>query len=52
VLVAIAYAAIFTLVILFIVQRVIGLRLKTEDEMQGMDFSIHGEHGYGMVNAG
>jgi Amt family ammonium transporter len=52
VLVAIAYAAILTLVILFIVQRVVGLRMKNADEMQGMDFSIHGEHGYGMVNAG
>jgi Amt family ammonium transporter len=52
VLVAIGYAAIGTLAILFLVQRLVGLRMKTEDEMQGMDFSIHGEHGYGMVNAG
>jgi Amt family ammonium transporter len=52
VLVAIAYAAVLTLVILFIVQKTIGLRMKNADEMQGMDFSIHGEHGYGMVNAG
>ena len=52
VLVAIAYAAILTLVILVIVQKLVGLRLKNADEMQGMDFSIHGEHGYGMVNAG
>ena len=52
VLVAIAYASVLTLVILFVVQKVIGLRMKNADEMQGMDFSIHGEHGYGMVNAG
>jgi Amt family ammonium transporter len=52
VLVAIAYAAVLTLVILFIVQKIIGLRIKDVDERQGMDFSIHGEHGYGMVNAG
>jgi len=52
VLVAIAYAAVLTLVILVIVQKVVGLRMKNADEMQGMDFSIHGEHGYGMVNAG
>ncbi|HEC44511.1 MAG TPA: ammonium transporter, partial [Bacteroides sp.] len=52
VLVAIAYAAILTLVILVVVEKVIGLRMKNKDEMQGMDFSIHGEHGYGMVNAG
>ncbi|MFC2081000.1 ammonium transporter [Bacteroidota bacterium] len=52
VLVAITYAAVLTLVILFLVQKIIGLRMKNADEMQGMDFSIHGEHGYGMVNAG
>ncbi|MFC2098619.1 ammonium transporter [Bacteroidota bacterium] len=52
VLVAIVYAAVLTLVILVIVEKVIGLRMKNKDEMQGMDFSIHGEHGYGMVNAG
>ncbi len=52
VLVAIGYAAAGTLVILFLVQRVIGLRMPVSDEMQGMDFTIHGEHGYGMMNAG
>jgi Amt family ammonium transporter len=52
VLVAIAYAAVLTLVLLIIIQKVIGLRMTVADEMQGMDFSIHGEHGYGMVNAG
>ena len=52
VLVAIVYAAVLTLLLLVIVQKVIGLRMKDADEMQGMDFSIHGEHGYGMVNAG
>ncbi len=52
VLVAILYAAVLTLIILVIVQKVVGLRMKNNDEMQGMDFSIHGEHGYGMVNAG
>ena len=52
VFVAIAYAAILTIVILVIVQKLVGLRMNNADEMQGMDFSIHGEHGYGMVNAG
>lgn len=52
VLVAIAYAALMTLVILFLITKVVGLRMKTKDEMAGMDFSIHGENGYGMVNAG
>jgi Amt family ammonium transporter len=52
VLVAVIYAAVGTLVILFVVNKVIGLRTSKAQEMQGLDFSIHGEHGYGMVNAG
>jgi Amt family ammonium transporter len=52
VLVAIAYAVVMTLIILVVIQKVIGFRMKNADEMQGMDFSIHSEHGYGMVNAG
>lgn len=52
VLIAIGYAAVITLVILFLVQKLVGLRSSNKEEMQGLDFSIHGEHGYGMVNAG
>jgi len=52
VLVAVVYAAVGTLIILFLVNKVIGLRTSNAQEMQGLDFSIHGEHGYGMVNAG
>ncbi|KPL12030.1 MAG: ammonia channel protein, partial [Bacteroides sp. SM23_62] len=52
VLVAIVYAAVLTLVILFVVNKLIGLRASNAQEMQGLDFSLHGEHGYGMVNAG
>ncbi len=52
VLVAIIYAAVLTLVILIVVNKVIGLRTSNAQEMQGLDFSVHGEHGYGMVNAG
>ena len=25
-------------------------RLTAEDEMAGMDHSLHGEHGYGLIN--
>ncbi|MBA7538486.1 Ammonia channel [subsurface metagenome] len=52
VLVAIFYSAILTLVLLYIVQKLVGLRSSNIEERQGLDFSIHGEHGYGMVNAG
>jgi len=50
VVIAIAYAAVGTLVIVWVVDKLIGLRSKEKDEMQGLDKSYHGEHGYGMIN--
>ena len=47
--VAIAYAVSLTLVILFIVEKTVGLKASTEEEMQGLDHSYHGERGYGML---
>jgi Amt family ammonium transporter len=46
--VAIAWAlsAIGTLVLLFVVDKIIGLRLSPEDEAAGLDLSQHGEEGY------
>ena len=35
-----------TLVLLFLVDKVIGLRLSPEDESEGLDLSQHGEEGY------
>ena len=35
-----------TLVILFIVDKTIGLRVSDEDEREGLDLSQHGEEGY------
>jgi ammonium transporter, Amt family len=48
--IAIAYAAIGTLLIIFLVNKVIGFRSSTEAEMQGLDHYYHGEQGYGMLN--
>ena len=50
VIIAIAYAAIVTFVLVWIIDKTIGLRAKDADEMQGLDASYHGEHGYGMLN--
>ena len=50
--IAIAYAAVGTLVLVFLIDKVIGLRSKEKDEMRGLDTSYHGEHGYGMLNLG
>lgn len=47
---AIAYAAIGTLVIIFVLDKVMKLRANEEAEMKGLDNSYHGERGYGMLN--
>ncbi len=39
-----------TLILLFVVDRVMGLRLSPEDEAAGMDLSQHGEEGYDLVS--
>lgn len=47
IVVAYAVAAIGTFIILKIVDRTVGLRLKPEAEIQGLDINEHGEEGYG-----
>jgi Amt family ammonium transporter len=47
---AIAYSAVVTLVIIFLVNKFVGFRASTEAEMQGLDHYYHGEQGYGMLN--
>ena len=46
--VAIAWgmSAVGTLALLFVVDKVIGLRVSAEDETAGLDLSQHGEEGY------
>jgi Amt family ammonium transporter len=39
-------AIVGTLVLLFVVDKTMGLRLKVEDELEGLDLSQHGEEGY------
>jgi ammonium transporter, Amt family len=48
--VTVAYAAIISLILLFIVEKTIGLRISEDDEMSGLDHSMHGEQGYGLIN--
>jgi Amt family ammonium transporter len=47
----IALAAIGTIVICVLVEKTVGFRLDEEKEHIGMDQSLHGEHGYGLVNS-
>jgi Amt family ammonium transporter len=50
VLIAIAYAAVGTLVILFVLDKIVKIRATGEGEMKGLDNYYHGERGYGMNN--
>jgi len=47
---AIAYAAIVTFILVFVLDKGVGFRSTTKEEMAGLDSSYHGEHGYGMLN--
>ncbi len=51
VLISIIYAAVLTLILMVLVDKIIGFRSPAKNEMQGLDASYHGEHGYGMLNA-
>ena len=48
--VTIVYAGVVSLILLFLVEKTIGLRIGEDDEMSGLDHSMHGEHGYGLIN--
>ena len=48
--VAIAFAAIGTLILVWVIDKTIGLKLDERRELAGLDHSLHGEHGYGMLN--
>ena len=46
VVISIVYAGVVTGIIGIVVQKTIGLRLNQENEVNGMDQALHGEHGY------
>jgi Amt family ammonium transporter len=48
--ITIVYAAVVTIVLVVLIDKVLGFRMKEEDEMSGLDHSVHGEHGYGLIN--
>jgi Amt family ammonium transporter len=48
--IAIAYAAIGTWGILFVLNKFVPIRSNAEGEMRGLDNYYHGERGYGMTN--
>ena len=48
--IAIVYAGLGTLIILFVLNKIVPLRSSAEAEMRGLDNHYHGERGYGMTN--
>ena len=48
--VAAVLSAIGTIVLLIVVDKTFGLKLDERRELAGLDHSLHGEHGYGMLN--
>jgi Amt family ammonium transporter len=48
--VTLMFASIMTLLLVVLVEKTVGFRLKETDEMSGLDHSMHSEHGYGLIN--
>ncbi len=47
----IAVAAVATAVICMLVEKTVGFRIDEDSERRGLDYSLHGEHGYGMTQS-
>ena len=45
----IVMAVVGTVIIVFVVEKTIGFRIEEQKEIEGLDQSLHGEHGYGLV---
>ncbi len=50
VVITIIGAGLITLLLLVVIEKTVGLRMNETAEMAGMDHSLHGEHGYGLLN--
>ena len=46
----IALAAVVTAIIVFVVEKTLGFRIDEQKEVEGLDQSLHGEHGYGLMH--
>ena len=46
----VVYAGAVTVLILLVVDKTVGFRLNEKGEMSGLDQTLHGEHGYGLIN--
>jgi Amt family ammonium transporter len=50
VLIAVVYSASMTLLIIYLLNKVVKFKSSESDEMAGLDRAYHGERGYGMLN--
>jgi ammonium transporter, Amt family len=50
VLCAIGISAVMTLILVVLIDKTVGFRMSDREEMAGMDHSLHGEYGYGLLN--
>ncbi|MEE9404687.1 MAG: ammonium transporter [Algisphaera sp.] len=50
VLISLTYAGVVTFILVVLVDKTFGLRLSDRDQEAGMDHTLHGEHGYGLIN--
>jgi len=48
--ITIVYAGVMSLLLVWFVQKTVGFRLESRQENAGLDNSLHGEHGYGLLN--
>jgi Amt family ammonium transporter len=48
--VSIGYSAVVTLILLVLVEKTLGLRMTDKEQSVGMDHTLHGEAGYGLLN--
>ena len=47
--VTIAFAVIGTFIISILVEKTVRFRISEKEEIDGLDYSLHGEHGYGLI---
>lgn len=46
---SVGYAAVGTIILVVLVDKLVGLRLKSQDELNGIDETCHGERGYNLA---
>jgi len=50
IIISLLYSGIVSYILLVVVDKTLGLKMKAADEQAGLDHSLHGEHGYGLLN--